>query len=650
MIPLQIPDYRIVRKLGSGAMGTVYEAEHLKLARRVAIKVVRPEHARAPELEARFVNEARALARVRHPSIVLIFEFGVLPDGTAYLVMEYLPGESLEARWQRRQRTATPLTELRLVHQLTQALALLHSKGVVHRDLKPANVMIVTEPAQPPQERAKLVDFGLAKLIRLSGSKTASSLIMGTPEYMSPEQCRGAGQVGAKTDCYALGVMLYELIAGILPFESAWAGDLIGMHIHVEPPPLVKLEPNVDPRLASLIHALLRKDQTRRPEMGDVARYLDALIDQLSQNLQHPLPSLEPKVDPFEETRVPGAVVPDAAVPDAPVVPPGVVSLAPVGPPAERRARKPALRSRPSQAATLGGILFLSVSSWLIFFGKNRNGIDPKNINSDYISSLNYLPLDDRVSSLSPQDLGGQSQRDSSVQELNSKSAKKEENSEVSAVNEPANARPVSTVIFERKLISHPQPTLPEEVARRVPCRTITGTYQLCLHPEGSVDSVQPIVSIPGADRAIMQTLAEWRYEPHRVEQCLPVYISFQVGSEFGTCRNYSQEALGAVSVPLDWLPETVGREHPAPSWPDAPDSSARCKTKKLSYKIYVDKSGTVKDVVPMGKPVNRLQTVNKKAVEALTQLRYEPLAFPIYLIRTFTLQGANELRECRAR
>jgi tRNA A-37 threonylcarbamoyl transferase component Bud32 len=278
----EIVDYRIVREIASGGMGTVYEAVHVKLGRKVAIKVVHPERARDPEVELRFLNEARALARVSHPSIVQIFTFGVLADGASYLVMELLEGETLAQRWQRLGGALDWLTELRLLHQIADLLAILHRFGVIHRDLKPENVMCVLEPIAPRSVKVKLVDFGIAKLVRLSGPKSVSSLIMGTPAYMSPEQCRGAGEVDSQTDCYALGVMLYELMAGHLPFMSPYPGDLIGMHLHVEPQPLAKLVPDIDPRLCALIHSLLDKNKERRPAMSQVADYLGKLLSQLT--------------------------------------------------------------------------------------------------------------------------------------------------------------------------------------------------------------------------------------------------------------------------------------------------------------------------------------------------------------------------------
>ena len=278
MKPQVIEHYRLLRELGGGGMGTVYEAEDLRLSRRVALKLIRPELARDRELEDRFLREARALCRISHPGIVQIYSFGVLDDGTSYLVMELLSGETLSQRFRPAMQQTALWTELGLVQQVAEVLAVLHQAGVLHRDLKPDNVMVVTDNMAPSGLRAKLVDFGLAKLIQFSGQRSASGLILGTPAYMSPEQCRGVGLVHAKTDCYALGVMLYELVAGRLPFDSRWAGDLLGMHQHIEPAPISQHRPDVDPRLAALIHTLLRKDKDERPTMLEASAHLGQLM------------------------------------------------------------------------------------------------------------------------------------------------------------------------------------------------------------------------------------------------------------------------------------------------------------------------------------------------------------------------------------
>src|SRR4051794_38519074 len=161
----QIGPYRVLREIGRGGMGAVFEAINTQIERKVAIKILRSEFAQNQQLVARFFNEARAVNIVNHPSVVQISEFGQLPDGLAYIVMEFLEGESLGSRMKRQGGRLTIPETLRLTRQIAAALAAAHAKGIVHRDLKPDNVMIVPDPEAPGGERAKVLDFGIAKVL-----------------------------------------------------------------------------------------------------------------------------------------------------------------------------------------------------------------------------------------------------------------------------------------------------------------------------------------------------------------------------------------------------------------------------------------------------------------------------------------------------
>lgn len=279
--------YRIIGLLGEGGMGAVYEARQEPLDRRVALKTLHLENARDKESVARFFNEAKVLSRLEHPSIVQVSDFGTAADGTAYLVMEYLRGQSLGRRLdklcERGERLPTA-TALQICFQVADVLAVAHAQGIVHRDIKPDNLMLVEDAVAPGGERVKLLDFGIAKLTGerdKGGVKTATQQVMGTPSYMSPEQCAGAGGVDAKTDVYALGCVLYEVLAGRPPFVAEGAGQLIGMHLFQKPPLLLSVAPKVPQAIAELVHRLLTKDKAQRPTMSAGADEIAKLLAKL---------------------------------------------------------------------------------------------------------------------------------------------------------------------------------------------------------------------------------------------------------------------------------------------------------------------------------------------------------------------------------
>ena len=285
--PGQLGPYRIVQPLGEGGMGAVFEAVQEPIGRRVAVKVLLPHHARDRDAVGRFFNEARAVNLIEHPSIVQISDYGQADDGTAYLVMELLRGETLGQRLDALQAAGRRLPALqaaRIGMQLADALAAAHEKGVIHRDLKPSNVMLVRDAAVAGGVRAKVLDFGIAKLAQgpgrahAQGPGTATHAVMGTPQYMSPEQCAGAGGVDDRTDVYALGVMLFELLAGQLPFRAATPLEYMGQHAFAAPPPLLPLAPLAPPELVALVQRLLVKDRKARPGMRAVGAELARIV------------------------------------------------------------------------------------------------------------------------------------------------------------------------------------------------------------------------------------------------------------------------------------------------------------------------------------------------------------------------------------
>jgi len=271
-----IGQYRLMREIGRGGMGIVYEAVHVEIGRRAAVKVLSPRRADVPRNLQRFLNEARTISRVRHPGLVQIYDYGQTPTGAPYLLMELLEGATLRQRLARGKGEGTrpSIAEVRrVVRQIAAPLAATHDEGIVHHDLKPENVMLVADEEAPDGERVKLLDFGIARFVgSQEAAPSAPGTTLGTAAYMSPEQSAGEPDIGTATDVYALGVILYELLTGAPPFDGP-STEVMRKHIHVEPPPL---DPKVPDDLANLVTRMLAKAPTLRPSIRDVVK---ALVD-----------------------------------------------------------------------------------------------------------------------------------------------------------------------------------------------------------------------------------------------------------------------------------------------------------------------------------------------------------------------------------
>jgi serine/threonine-protein kinase len=231
----------VVRLLGEGGFGEVYEAENPFLQRRAAIKVLHTGMVQEPELVRRFLNEARAASAIRHPNIIEVFDAGVTPSGEPYILMEFLEGDSLQKLLLQRGRM--PLrTVQEIARQAGSALSAAHAAGIVHRDLKPENLFVIPDTAMPLGLRVKVLDFGIAKVKhrddQVSTMKTQAGLLMGSPSYMSPEQCRDSSDVDLRSDIYSLAIIVYELLAGVPPFASKSATEMLVLQITADPPPL----------------------------------------------------------------------------------------------------------------------------------------------------------------------------------------------------------------------------------------------------------------------------------------------------------------------------------------------------------------------------------------------------------------------------
>ncbi len=291
--------YRLLRPIGRGGMGQVFAAVHERMGQEVALKLLTPESAEDSQLVARFIQEARALAQLEHPGIVRVFQCDRLDDGRVYVAMERLDGISLRDFLRQHGRRPPFPAAMAIARQLAIAMVEVHRKGIVHRDLKPENVFLCPDESVEQGYRAKILDFGIAKVPpKADGAvvdtqvQTNAPVFLGTATYMSPEQCRSPGEVDGRADVYALGVLLFELCAGRPPFVAEEPIDLVTMHIRDEPPPLRDLAPGVPARLAVLVASMLSKDPADRPTMERCRDMLGHAWE--SDTDECPLPGLSP--------------------------------------------------------------------------------------------------------------------------------------------------------------------------------------------------------------------------------------------------------------------------------------------------------------------------------------------------------------------
>lgn len=262
--------YVIVRRIANGGMSTVYLGTHQRLGKDVAVKVLSAAMANAEDVVERFEREARVVSRIRSPYVADVYDFGALETGERFMVMEYLEGESLAAMLER-DRTPPVMTLMAIASQILQGLAAAHAAGVVHRDLKPDNVIVAKDARV-----VKLVDFGISKVMGAANASippvraTQAGAVLGTPLYMSPEQARGTTNlVDQRTDLYALGVILYEAIAGVPPLTGENVNDLLFRVALDEPTPLEERVPTVDRGLAAIVAKAMAKDVTARYQTAE---------------------------------------------------------------------------------------------------------------------------------------------------------------------------------------------------------------------------------------------------------------------------------------------------------------------------------------------------------------------------------------------
>ncbi len=284
---MQAGPWVIERELGRGGMGIVYAVRHAQIGKRAALKVMnrrllQPKvQAKRMELEARVVNE------IGHPNIVDIFDVGTTEDGRPYIVMEQLVGHALS------DCELDIEDAIAILIQVSNALIAAHAAGVVHRDLKPDNIFLAERPGEPP--RVVILDWGIARILTADARQTQEGELLGTPQYIAPEQARGES-VTPKTDVYSLGVVAYQLALLQPPFDADTPRDIMAMHLFVPPPPPRTLWPEIPPRLECLLRDMLAKEAAARPGMEEVAARLAVIADDLHDR-HHPEPAAPTRVE-----------------------------------------------------------------------------------------------------------------------------------------------------------------------------------------------------------------------------------------------------------------------------------------------------------------------------------------------------------------
>jgi serine/threonine-protein kinase len=287
--------YRIEASIGAGGMGVVYRATHVLIDKRVAVKVLRRRFAKQPDLSERFAREAKVASSIKHQHVVDVIDFGTTPGGSPFCVMEFLDGHSLAREIDQRGRLP-PAFALELGIQVARGLAAAHQAGAIHRDLKPENVFLV--PSEDVEGRrgvcAKILDFGIARLPANKLRLTAAGSVIGTPEYMSPEQARG-DEVDARSDLYALGVMLFEALSGQVPLQGDSLAGTLTKQVFEAPPTLREIDLRLDglPSIEAVLARLLAKSRDERP--ADALAVVRLLATAMANDLGGPDPGQRPQ-------------------------------------------------------------------------------------------------------------------------------------------------------------------------------------------------------------------------------------------------------------------------------------------------------------------------------------------------------------------
>jgi len=377
--------YRIDERLSGGGMGTVYRGTHVLMDKTVAIKVLRPSLAADEKIVARFSREARAASRISHPNALSVTDFGEDENGIVFLVMEYLSGKTLKQLI----RDEGPLSLARTVdimRQVGDALKEAHSQNVVHRDLKSDNIMLLSTTSG---DHAKVLDFGIAKINEPEGpidsGLTAPNLVIGTPQYMSPEQCSQDSAIDARSDIYSFGVILYEMLVGHVPFTGESPTIVMMKHLQEAVPSVMEERPDLPPAVGRVVARAMAKLPTNRYQtISELLEDLTIAAGMSVLKLNATMPTKAPLPDDPDEITV---VRPRIEPRPSPQRPPLNVPIAPSSPPV-----KPGLNPFKILIPSAVGLLLL----FAVIYAFTRNSATPTNTNtnqSNLIADPNSQPV-----------------------------------------------------------------------------------------------------------------------------------------------------------------------------------------------------------------------------------------------------------------
>jgi serine/threonine protein kinase len=377
--------YLLERLLGKGGMGAVYRARRLLIDDAVAIKIVHLGRGSDATMAERFRREAQSSARLKHPNAVSIYDFGTTADGLQYLVMELVEGESLRAMIKTR-GPLIPSLAADILSQVASALDEAHTQNIVHRDIKPDNIIVCQSAGRL---RVKVLDFGIAKLKDVTASHlTQTGSVMGTPYYMSPEQCLGE-EIDARSDIYSLGVVAYEMLTGRVPFDAPNSNAVVVQHVNHPPPPLHQIRPGISPAIEAVVmRALEKRPALRHQTAGAFAGEFAAAVDSVP-TIQAPLGSFE-----NIRTNTPKAGEPTLVLRDAPTAPYSEEQPRPVKPFVSTQPEpQPPNNTKVVALTALATILLVSLVSLVAWMslrgGSNSASSNVTNYNTNRLTQTN---------------------------------------------------------------------------------------------------------------------------------------------------------------------------------------------------------------------------------------------------------------------